>query len=475
MSRRRRVVVVGGGITGLAAAHALVTGADSAGVDLDGEVHEASGRAGGCLLTSEVDGLRIDAGPDAFLARVPGARELAVAVGLGDQLVAPRASGARVWSRGRMRPLPPGLTLGIPGDVVAVARSGLLSPLGLARAALEPLLPRRDPGDNLGRLVRARFGGQVLERLVDPLLGGVYAGDADAMSLAAATPQIADLATRHRSMLVAARRNRPPAPAPGSVPPPVFLTPRDGLGALVDAVVAALPAPTLRCASPVATLAEVTADADAVVLAAPADVTAGLLAPAAPAAARLLSDIPQVSVALVTLVVPVGDLPAWARPDADPAVSGWLVPKPEQRTITACSLGSSKWAHWQDPAGERAVLRVSVGRMGDERALALADDDLVARVLDDLATHLGRRPSVRAVRVARWRRAFPQYAPGHPDRVRRVDAEVADRLPRVVTAGAWRSGVGIPACIRDGQRAARAVLDALGGAGTGTGPGTGSA
>jgi protoporphyrinogen/coproporphyrinogen III oxidase len=277
----------------------------------------------------------------------------------------------------------------------------------------------------------------------------VYAGDADRMSLAAATPQIAALA-EHRSLLFAARRTKAPADSG-----PVFLAPRGGMGELIDALVAALPDGAIQvdCRRGVPA-----GDAGPTVLATPADVTADLVGDAAPTAARMLRAIPLASVAMATLVVPDAALPDLVR-----SHSGYLVPKPEQRTVTACSFATTKWPHWRRDDG-LAILRISAGRHGDERALALSDDDLVTAALDDVARHLGvARAALTPVdcRVTRWPRSFPQYLPGHVERVAAIDADLAEHLPGVVAGGAWRAGVGIPACIRDAQRMASATVSTV--------------
>ncbi len=227
------VVVVGGGITGLACALEL----GDAGIEVT--VLEAADRLGGNIRTSSFGGLAIDEAADAFLARVPEAVALAQRVGLGDSLVAPSNAGAYVWSRGALRRLPGGLALGVPGEIWPVVRSGILSVGGMARAAVEPVLPRRSvPPDALGPLVESRFGREVLDRLVDPLIGGINAGEADRLSAEAVSPQVAAVAARSRSLLLglrADRRAHPPDPTA-----PVFFAPRGGMGGLVERVAAAL-------------------------------------------------------------------------------------------------------------------------------------------------------------------------------------------------------------------------------------------
>jgi oxygen-dependent protoporphyrinogen oxidase len=244
----------------------------------------------------------------------------------------------------------------------------------------------------------------------------------------------------------------------------VFLAPRDGTAALAAAVAARVAATAdVRLATPVHALEPMGAgwsvdgeQFDAVVLAVPAWVAAPLLDPIAPAASSTLAQAPYSSVAMLTLVV---DRRAFA-PGAAPAGSGVLVPKPQQRHVTAVSFGSQKWAHWQVPG--REVLRVSVGRDGDEHALEYDDATLTRAVLADLVDIVGLRGDPEEMRITRWPRSFPQYRPGHLDRIATAEADVARATPGVALAGAALRGLGIPACIGSGQRAAATVAAHLG-------------
>lgn len=444
-----RVLVLGGGISGLTTACTLAATLPDAEIEL----WEADGRLGGKIRTTPFGGLpAVDEGPDAFLARVPHATELAREVGLGDELTSPTPATATIWFDG-LHPVPEGLLLGVPTDVVRLARSGLLTWRGKARAALEPLLPRRPDGDSIGALVRARFGDEVHERLVDALVGSIYATDTDRFSLAM-VPQLAALAGRGRSLLLAARRLRTSMPASSG---PVFHAPRRGMGALVDAVAEAarsrgVKLETGRAASTIerdGAAWRVDGERfDAVVLATPARATAPLVEQAAPDLARLLGTMDHAGVVLVTLAVP-----DW--PDRLRGHSGYLVPKPVQQRVTAASFGSQKWAHWRGGRGE--VLRVSIGRDGapiDD----LDDDAAVRHAVDEVGRHLGLDLQPVEVRVSRWRDAFPQYRPGHPGWLAAVHAAVPDRL---FVTGASYGGIGVPACIDQGRRTAAAVAATL--------------
>ena len=444
MTDDRRIAVVGGGITGLAAAHAITEGGAQV------TLFEAEHRLGGAIRTSSFAGHpAIDEGADAFLARVPWAVDLARAVSLGDSLTSPATGKAAVWWNG-LHDIPEGLLLGLPTDLIGMARSSLLSPRGKLRAATEIFRRRSDPAvDSIGAYVRSRFGGEVHERLVDPLVGSIYAADTDEFSLAA-IPQLAELAGRSRSALLA-RSRRQSAPAG-----PVFYTPTAGMGALVDAVAAAVTSAggEIRSSTPINELAPDGAkwriDGEAfagVVLACPARVAAALVDGIEPSVASTLAAIPSAGVALLTLALPIGPWPVRLH-----GLSGYLVPKPQQRLVTAVSFASQKWAHW---AGrDHVVLRVSLGRDGLP-ALHLSDDALLAEVRLELDKHLGVDVMPSAVRVSRWPNAFPQYRPHHGAAI----AAAEQLLPRgIILAGASYHGIGIPACIRSGQQAATLLL-----------------
>jgi oxygen-dependent protoporphyrinogen oxidase len=468
------LAVVGGGISGLAAAwEARCRGARAV-------VLDAAARPGGKLQTSPLAGVPLDEAADAFLARVPEAVELCDELGIVGGLVSPATGSAHVFHDGALRPLPTDQILGVPTDLDAVARSGLLSVDGVARARQDLTAPddRPPPGtdESVGALVRRRLGDEVLDRLVGPLVGSIYAGDGDGLSLQVSAAQLAtarDLDPDDPSLVRAAAALRSQAVQTGR---PVFLAPPGGMAGLVDALTAAL-GDDVRVGAPVGAIepdgtrwrvrvgggsdhddggAHPPARdvvADAVVVATPAFVAAPLLGPLAPAASEILRAIDHASVALVALAVPRAGI------DRPLDGSGFLVPRSAGLTLTACSWVSAKWPHLAaDP--DTALLRASVGRQGDDRAESLGDHALVRTVLADLATTMGLRAAPTEVRISRWPRSFPQPRPGHLDRVRTADAALTAVSPRLALAGAWSRGVGIPACIRGARAAATRVLAA---------------
>ncbi len=452
-----RIVVVGGGVAGLAAA----LEARALRPDAEVVVLEGSGRLGGKVAVSEVAGLPVDEGADSMLTRIPDGIALARGAGLEDELVAPASGSARVWSRGALRPLPGGTLLGVPSDLGALADSGLLSVRGLYRVPLDLVLPGAPVEDDVsvGDLVRRRFGAEVVDRLVDPLLGGVYAGRADLLSLRATLPQLVGPASRTGSLLLAARAARSGTPPTDG---PLFASLPGGLGRLPDAV-AARSGAQIRRSTTVRALRrtpdgwELTTgsaaspsrlSADAVVLAVPGPPAARLLADELPSAAAEVASLEYASVAIVTLVL-AGPTPGTG--------SGYLVPAVEGRTTKAVTFTSRKWAHL---AGGPAVVRASVGRFGDTTDLKRSDGELVSAVLAELAEAVGPLPVVLGSRVVRWGGGLPQYAVGHLDRVRRV-REAVSRHPGLAVAGAAYDGVGVPAVARSGRAAARSALDSL--------------
>ncbi len=457
------VLIVGGGIAGLAAAHFLARDRP----DLLVEVIESSTSVGGKISGATVAGIGIDTGPDAFLARVPGAVELAESLGFAEDLVAPATGSAYVYSRGKLRALPKGLVLGVPSDLDEMRRSGIISARGIVRATLGSVLPRRastgtDP--SVSEAIGRHLGREVVERLVDPLLGGINASDCDTLSLSSASPMLAAAAREPR--LVRALRRTNAAADRGQIgiteTRPVFLAPRAGIRALIVRLGDHANVTVEETAGSISktgagwavSTSKRQLTARHVVIATPAAAAATLLRAAAPHTARDLGTIRTASVALTLLAYPAGSVSL-------PPGSGMLVPRPEQRLVTASSWWNQKWPHL-DTNGH-VLLRASAGRDGDTKFTELADDELVASLHRELTEMLGiTAPPVDAV-VTRWMGGFPQYDSGHAALVERIERRVATEAPGVTLVGASYRGIGIPACIRDAERAARQVNEAVGG------------
>ncbi|MDH6625662.1 oxygen-dependent protoporphyrinogen oxidase [Streptomyces sp. LBL] len=453
-----RVVVVGAGIAGLAAAHRLLR----RGVGVT--VLEAADRVGGKLLPGEIAGARVDFGAESMLARRPEAVALAREVGLTDRLQPPATATASLWTRGALRPMPKGHVMGVPGTASALA--GVLSEEGLARIERDADLPRTEVGDDVavGEYVAARLGREVVDRLVEPLLGGVYAGDAYRISLRSAVPQLYQAALTHDSLTRAVREIQAKAAA-NQQTGPVFMGIEGGVGSLPLAVAESVrerggeiltgAAVTELRREPSAGWRVVAGGrvlhADAVVVAVPAPAAAALLRTEAPGAAAELTGIEYASMALVTL--------AYRRADVTlPEGSGFLVPPVDGRSIKASTFASRKWGWIADENPDLLVLRTSVGRHGEMEILQREDAGLVEVSRHDLREATGLDATPLETRVTRWTDGLPQYPVGHHARVARIREHVG-RLPGLAVCGAPYDGVGIPACIAS----AYAAVDQLGG------------
>lgn len=478
--RTGHVVVIGGGIAGLAAAHRLLDGGARV------TVLEASGRLGGKLRSGEIEGVPVDLGAESMLARRPEAVELARAVGLGDRLQPPATATASLWTRGGLRPMPKGHVMGVPGDLEPLAASGVISEEGLARIARDRELPPTPVGEDvaLGGFLAERLGREVVDRLVEPLLGGVYAGDVYRTSMRASVPTLFEVAQSGRPLTEGVRElaERSARRQDG----PVFMGIDGGIGRLPLAVAEAVRAAggEIRTGAPVRELRR-TADgwtvavdgaggtggvdggdgtggtdgppvvaADAVVLAVPAPAAARLLAAGAPAASAELATVDYASMALVTMAFRRTDVASLAEG------SGFLVPPVDGRTIKAATFSSRKWGWLRDAGPDLFVLRTSIGRFDDEADLKRDDADLVRMSLTDLGEAVGLAAKPVASRVDRWDGGLPQYPVGHLDRVARIRAEVA-KVPGLAVCGALYDGVGIPACVGSARKAADELLGSL--------------
>ncbi|MGI8870934.1 MAG: protoporphyrinogen oxidase [Mycobacteriales bacterium] len=447
-----RVAVVGAGIAGLAAAYAL----RSSGLDV--VVLDGADRIGGKLLVSEVGGIPVDAGAEAMLARAPAGTALAAQVGA--DVVHPLATSAGIWADGGWHPLPGRTVLGVPADIASVRASGLVSDADAERIAAEPGLDGPVLRDDapVATVIGARLGGGIVDRLVEPLLGGIYAGRSELLSLRATMPAIAARLAERPSVVAAARSALATAPSASG---PVFGTLIAGLGAL-PALVAAASGAQIRTGTTVRAVERTSSgfrliagpvphpeaiDVEGVIVAAPATKAALMLRAAAPAVARELAGIDYASTALLTFAF-AGD------PGLPAGRSGVLVPPSARLAVKAFTFSSAKWAHL---AGPVTIVRASLGRFGDEVVLQRDDGELVGLARTDLATVAGVRSEPVDVRVSRWGGALPQYNVGHLERVGRIEAAVGG-VPGLEVCGAAYHGVGVPACITDGQAAAGRIL-----------------
>jgi oxygen-dependent protoporphyrinogen oxidase len=490
------VVIVGGGISGLAAAFFLRD------EPVRVTVLEGSPRLGGKLSVSEVGGVAVDEGAEALLVTRPEGTALIAEAGLADQRAAPGPTSSAIWTLGALRPLPRRQFMGVPSDLAELARSGVLTGDGVARARQDLELPAtgRDGDVSVAGYVGGRLGPEVVDRLVDPLLGGVYAGRSAELSFDATLPALAAASRRYRSLAEAAgsllppAAQAPPAQAPASGPPAsgppaggtraggsVFTTLAGGLGALpaylakasgaevrTSAMVRELtPAPGGWRLTVGSAAAPEQVDADAVIIAIPARPAQRLLAsvPGGSAAAAALGGISYASMAIVTLAYPRSAFPGPGL--AALGWSGYLVPAVDGRAVKAVTFSSVKWPHLAaapaalappaHDAGPLEIVRCSVGRVGEEALLQRSDDELAALAAAELAEATGVAGGPAAARVTRWGGALPQYTVGHLDRVAAIRAGVAAQ-PGLAVCGAAYDGVGIPACVATARSAVSQVL-----------------
>lgn len=468
--------VIGGGITGLAAAHAL-NAAVPAGLLDTVTLLEAASQLGGKIVTERTGGFVLEAGPDSFLTLKPEALELCRTLGLTSQVVgtlAPRH--VFVLSRGVLEPLPDGLAGLVPTRVLPFLRSGLFSLWEKARMARELVVPphRDGPDESVGEFVRRRLGPAAVDRLAAPLLAGIYAGDVDRLSLQATFPQFAEMESHYGSLILATvRRQFRRSPAGDHAGRGdtdglgMFATLRGGLDHLVDRIKDSLHHVGVRTGTPAQAITRegglyrvhladgAHVDADVIIVTTPAYAAARLLRRLTSAAASALEQIPYVSTAAIAL--------GFARADvAHPlAGHGYVVARGEGLAHTACTWTSSKWPR-RTPAN-CVLLRCYVGRAGDARALDKDDDSLVAAVLAEVRPLLGITGGPLLARVHRWEAAMPQYEVGHLARVEAI-TDALSQTPGVLVAGSGYGGVGLPDCIRQGTEAAGAALRYLGAA-----------
>lgn len=442
-------MIIGGGITGLSAAHQLHQQGD------DFVLLESSHRVGGKIAGGPVEGsaleFDVDCAADGFLAREPEMSDLCRELGLGDDLVSPSTAGAFVWVDGALRPIPPSV-LGVPLYPEKLADSGIISDEGINELTIRGFADHPGlVGDApVGEVVRARAGDEVFERLVDPLLGGINAGNSDNLSIFAGAGSLAAAARKGGPFIPALRDH-----AASSTSGPVFHGVKGGSQRIIDALQAEL-SDHIRLHTPAVSLEHngdgwrVTTrsgsfDGDRVIVTTPGFISSGLLEPYCPEAASLLRGLEYSDVVLVTFVVrseQVGH-------DLDGA--GFLVPRDQGLLMTACSWSSSKWNHYDD--GNHAILRVSAGRVDDRRWPDLDESTLVETLRQELALTIGLQGECVA-RVTPWRQSLPQYLPGHLERCDQIDSCLQRDTPGVVVTGASMRGLGLPACVRQARTSA---------------------
>jgi len=467
----KQVVIIGGGIAGLATAYFLQARARLASMPIAYTLVESGATFGGKISSAREGGFVVEGGPDSFLTQKTIALELCRALALGDQLIGTSDVKRKtlVWSRGQLRPMPEGVMLIVPTRVMPFVRSSLISWPGKLRMGLDLLIPpRRDDGDeSLSHFVKRRLGAEALDKIAEPMIAGIYVSDAEHLSLKSTFPRLLDMEKKYGSLIrgmVQQRRTSNGRGPHGEAPPSMFMTLRGGLHDLVEALVAHLDANALLCNTRVIAVGRDgdgyrvalssgnSLPADSVVCATPAYVTAELLAGMAPALAGSLKSIRYVSTATVSL--------GFRRAEIHHPLDGFgfLVPKGERRRILACTWSSTKFS--QRAPDEHVLLRVFIGGARSEQLAEQDDAALTLIAREELRAMMGIAAEPVLSKVFRWHKGNPQYDVGHLTRVAQIEGLAAE-FPGLYLAGSAYHGVGIPDCIQDGAHVADQILSRL--------------
>jgi oxygen-dependent protoporphyrinogen oxidase len=472
-----RVVIIGGGIAGLAAAYRLVQKMPGLAITLI----ESHSRLGGKIVTERVDGFVLEGGPDTFLSYKPRGLGLCRELGLEDRLHGTNEKIRRtyVMRDDRLYDLPEGLTGLIPSRFGPMARSALISPIGKLRMGLDYVIPPRsaDGDESIADFVKRRLGREVYDHLIEPLLSGIYAGDGEQLSLAATFPQLRQTELANggliKGMLAAKRaaQQKAPVPKPNGKSWSAFLTPTTGLAEIVETLEQRLGGVDVRLGSPVTRVEAAlpgyrvvlkngeSLAANAIIFATPAFITADLISNLDSQISTALRAIPYVSTATVSVAYSFADIPRSLDG------YGYIIPRAENRPILACTWTSTKFPH-RAPEGF-GLIRAFIGRAGQEGALDVDDDDLLKLVRDELRRALGITTPPVLHRIFRWPKAMPQYTLGHLDRLDVIEQRLAAHPGLFVAGNAYR-GIGIPDCIASGEAAAQAIMYLLSHARTAT-------
>ena len=478
MATPKRVVIVGGGISGLSAAFALLEQARSRSKPFVCTVVERQASLGGKIVTNRHDGLVTEGGPDSFLTTKTSALDLCEKLGLTSQLINTNQGNARTftYSRGRLREFPQGLISMVPTRLSPLFHSGVISWAGIVRMGADWIIPARSPTNNeetLSEFFSRRLGSEAFCRLIEPLVAGIYAGDASELSVDATFPQLVALERKHGSLIkgaLAMQRARSSCKSDATATRTLFTTLRDGLGDLIDRLAERLSGAgvLLRREANVQAVSqsldsqnppyqvELTGgeklDAEAVVLATPAYISANLLRSIDNEAATVLDQIPYASTMTISMV--------FSEPEVKHQLRGYgfVVPRIENRSLIAATWSSMKWAG-RAPSGQ-CLIRCYLGGRGRDHLLELDDAELTRRARHELESMTGIQSSPLHVEVYRWPRAMPQYTRGHRERVQRIRQRVSQR-PGLYVTGAAYDGIGIPDCIRDAENTSKQLSACL--------------
>ncbi|WP_078381535.1 protoporphyrinogen oxidase [Sutcliffiella halmapala] len=465
---KKKVVIIGGGITGLSAAYYLQKAIKENKLNIDIILIEASNRLGGKMQTVKKDGFTIERGPDSFLERKVSAAQLIKEVGLENHLTNNATGQAHILLKGQLYPMPEGAVMGIPTKLSPFVTTGLFSTMGKMRAAADLVLPasgNNGEDQSLGAFFRRRLGDEVVENLIEPLLSGIYAGDIDKLSLQATFPQFQQVEQKYRSLILGMKQTTPKKPAnqPKSKKG-MFQTLTGGLQSLVDEIEKSLIDVKVLKAVKVEQLEKLDEQryelslsngellvSDSVIITTPHFATANILPNVTSIAP--LEKMTSTSVATVAMA-----FDASAIKD-DVEGTGFVVARNSDYTITACTWTHKKWPH-TTPEG-KILLRCYVGRAGDEAIVEQSDEEIKQVVLDDLNKIMDIGASPDFTIVSRWKQAMPQYAVGHKKMLKEINERLSEEMPGVYLAGSSFEGVGLPDCIDQGKAVVSAVLAQL--------------
>lgn len=466
LEKKQRVVIIGGGITGIATAYYLQQQATQQNLPFEVKLIEASHRLGGKMQTVVQDGYVIERGPDSFLERKQSALRLAKEVGLANKLVNNSAGQSFILANGRLYPMPGGSIMGIPTELGPFITTNLFSVTGKMRAAADLIIPRSrgNEDQSLGHFFRRRLGDEVLENLIEPLLSGIYAGDIDQLSLQSTFPQFYQVEQKYRSLILGMRKSTPTKPKSSTgteTKKGQFLTVSTGLQSFVEAIEAKLLPQSVIKGYRVESIRRVGNEyalelnsrerviADSVVVAVPHYVAASMFSQYD--YFSVFKEVPATSVATVALAFSESAI------KKDINGTGFVVSRNNDFSITACTWTHKKWPH-STPEG-KVLLRCYVGRPGHETIVDLSDDEIINIVLDDLNKTMDITEKPELSVVTRWKDSMPQYTVGHQKRLDAVSERVACDLPGVFLAGSSYRGIGVPDCIDQAEATVEKVLN----------------
>jgi protoporphyrinogen/coproporphyrinogen III oxidase len=457
----KRIAIIGGGISGLSAAYGLEK-QRRAGAEVEYALYESSPRLGGVLVTDNVDGCIVEAGPDSFLTEKPWAMDLCEELGLADQLIGSNDSDRKTYivTRGKLIEMPDGLMFMVPTKILPTVLSPLFSWKTKLRMAREWFHPPHmaNSDETVASLVERHYGPEMVDLLADPLLSGVYGGEASQLSVRAVLARFAEMEAKHGSLGRAMLAARKSATQNGSRP--LFTSLREGMQQMIDALVATLPKEALSTNAQVQAVSPEngswivsagfdTDQFDAVILAVPTQAAANLLGRASAELASELRGITYSSSVTVAL-----GYDKKVR-DSLPQGFGFLVPRSEGKRMLAATFVHNKFPH--RAPDDRALLRCFLGGARDEQILSLSDEDILQKVRDELKQIIGLSAEPLFKRVFKWKGAMAQYGVGHLERLQRID-NLLQRLPGLALAGNGYNGIGVPDCVRTGTEAAAKIL-----------------